>query len=352
MPDAQTVLNKISEVKSLAIGLDRQIRSIKRSTAARDVPRGRDFVKHALVRLIAGENGDPAETHAARYKGTTSPMAMPDWADVLSVGTMIDFLLGSSSPSLFARLLTLGLDIGERPVRVPYRIPNSGGFAGDWVEENMPAPVERLHLASATPTLHKLVSLSTFSRDLRRHSNPQIERVLDTILRADINAIADSTLVDDQPESSRRPAGILNGLTATPAGSTLTDTLKALTGAVLAGGGTSVVYLINTASALDLTGLASPLPYPVLDSPYVPADIIIAIDPGGFIASLSSVAIDVNESAAVHLEDANPKPIVDGEYTLASPVASLWQTATVGMRTILDCGWTTVPGRVAFAQTS
>ena len=58
------------------------------------------------------------------------------------------------------------------------------------------------------------MAISVFSRELRKHSNPQIENILDIFLRNDINQMVDTALLDDQPSSISRPAGILNGVAA------------------------------------------------------------------------------------------------------------------------------------------
>jgi hypothetical protein len=307
------------------------------------------FVRHALLRLCGG--ADPEATFRQRYigKAATDPATttVAGWAHELTSADTLNFLLGGSNPSLLARLLSLGLDIGDGwPVKVPYRAP--GSFAGDWVAEGEPAKVESLNLASIVPTVRKVVSLSVFSRDLRNHTNPQIESVIDTIMRADINAIADSALVDDAPQSSKRPAGLLNGVVATAAGADLAADLKALATAVLAAGGTSVAFLVNPLTAIDLGFLPGGLAYPVLDSPYVPVARIVAIDPGGFVGSVSGTTVETTEAGTVHMEDTTAKPIVDAAGAVATPVTSLWQTGRVGMRASLDAGWAIVPGRVHY----
>ena len=54
----------------------------------------------------------------------------------------------------------------------------------------------------------------------------------------------------------------------------------------------------------------------------------------------------VSESASFHEEDTAPLPLVGGTAqppvigSVAAPVRSMWQTATISVRLIWDCTWT------------
>lgn len=48
---------------------------------------------------------------------------------------------------------------------------------------------------------------------------------------------------------------------------------------------------------------------------------------------------DINETATVHMEDTTPLEIVSGTATMADPVRSFYQTATVGVRMLMDVSW-------------
>ncbi|UGY08649.1 hypothetical protein [Phyllobacterium pellucidum] len=335
-----TLSRRLEENQNLAISLDRRMRGLVRQQHEPDAARQR-FVRHAVLRMF-GEDADPADVWRQRYgaKGASSPalVSVPEWAGVLSAEDVMGFLLGGQSPSLLARLLTYGMNIGnDWTLKVPYR--SDSDFCGDWIVEGEPAPVEAISLASIMPIIRKVVSLSTFSRDLRKHSNPQIERLLDGMLRRDINGIVDKALVDDQPSSIKRPAGLLNGVTTTPGTGSLLGDLQALAGAVMDNGGSGVVFMTGPVTALGFAALPGAVPYTVLDSPHIAPNRVIAIDPQGFVGSLSGAVIDTTEAAVVHEENSAPAPIVDGAGVVAKPVRSLWQTATVGMRCALDAGW-------------
>jgi hypothetical protein len=338
---------RIDDLKKLAISNNREIHRKPQP----GLSGAEKFRKHALIKLCGGDGDDPTEIYRERFvsKATTSPAmtTVPGWAQELTATDTLDFLISGSTPSLLGRLLALGLVIGDWPVRVPYRVP--GDFVGDWIIEGEPIKVERLSLAAIAPILRKLASISVFSRDLRKHSNPSIEAVLDSVLRADLNSRVDATLVDDQPADAKRPAGLLNGVTATAAGASLIDDLKALAAAIIANGATSVVYLANPVTALDFVTFAGAFPYPVLDSVAIPANRIICIDPLAFVGSLSGAELQTSETGTVHMSG-TPQPLVDEEFALAAPITSLWQTGHIGMRCLLPCGWAVVPGRISFVD--
>ncbi|WP_323130491.1 hypothetical protein [Sinorhizobium medicae] len=77
-------------------------------------------------------------------------------------------------------------------------------------------------------------------------------------------------------------------------------------------------------------------------SPTVPVNTVIAVDAADFASATGDMPeYDVSDQATIHEEDTTPLPIVGGGGTpvTASPVRSLWQTASIGVRMLLDMNW-------------
>jgi hypothetical protein len=337
----------IGDIKRFNISLDRRFRS-QRSQSSGLCGREK-VVKHMLLRLC-GDGGDFEAVYRERFKSAVNPAttSVPEWAGLLSANDIRDFLLAGATPSLLARLLTLGVDVGTGwPLPLLFR--NAGGPLGAWVAEAGVGPVGSISLAAFTPVIRKILGFAAFSRELRKHSNPSIERILDSVMRQSLNEVIDTALVDNLPSDAARPAGLLNNVTPTPPGADPVATMKALASVLLDNGATSVVFLANPLLSFDLASVPGALDIALLTSPYVPANRLIAVDPGGFAGAIASAELTTSEDATLHL-DTVAQPIVDGTGVAATPVTSLWQQARIDMSALVDAGWGLKPGSVAYSD--
>jgi len=90
--------------------------------------------------------------------------------------------------------------------------------AGDFIGEGAPIPSRRLGLAATTfGPPKKLAVLSHFSAELQERSVPAIENVLRQSIADDTAGTLDTKLLDNVAGSAIRPAGLLNGVSATTA---------------------------------------------------------------------------------------------------------------------------------------
>ena len=80
----------------------------------------------------------------------------------------------------------------------------------------------------------------------------------------------------------------------------------------------------------------------MIAAPYLPADQIIAVDAAAFASSLGAPDFSTDENPTVHMESTAPLPIATpgSPPTIAAPTQSLWQTAAIGLRCLIDCDWT------------
>jgi hypothetical protein len=73
----------------------------------------------------------------------------------------------------------------------------------------------------------------------------------------------------------------------------------------------------------------------------VTAGRLIALRNSDFATALGDAPeFDVSEQATVHMEDTTPLEIVSTAPTTADPVRSFFQTATMGIRMLMDLSWT------------
>jgi HK97 family phage major capsid protein len=115
---------------------------------------------------------------------------------------------------LAAQALTL--DLSGPPPEVPGRLA-SPKVNASFIGEGQPIPVRSLALTSITLGPKKLGVLSTFTDELRKMSQPNVEEVLRSEITADTASAVDAVLLDADPATSIRPAGLLNGVAALPA---------------------------------------------------------------------------------------------------------------------------------------
>ncbi|MGH0287397.1 phage major capsid protein [Sinorhizobium meliloti] len=355
----ERVARQAEEAKSLAVHTSRALRDLKRGTKSGLSGRDR-FVRHAVLRALA--TGRPGITYEDVYRevyrerAATSPamMTVPTWAAELAAVDVGEFLADGVQPLALARLAAFGRQVsldGLGSLKVPYRPP--GDDVGGWVGEGAPIPVDSLDFGTVTISPRKAAAVSTFTNELRKRATADIETLLETALRTDLASVVDAALVDDQPGSALRPAGLRFNVAAVTA-STATDPLVAmradlakLAGEIMAGGGTMPVFLVNPVQMTSF-GFLPNIAYGVIDTPAVPAGTVIAVDGPGFISGNGSAVIDASKDAVLH-EDTAPSPIVAGG-TAASPTRSLWQTDSIGVRAIIDVAWGLPAGRSAWMQ--
>ena len=240
-------------------------------------------------------------------------------------------------------------------------------IAGSFVGEGLPIPVRQGLFTSQTLTPKKMAVITTFTREISEHSVPAIEGILRNGVQEDTAISLDSVLLDANPATVVRPAGILNGisgLTATAGGgfAALTGDIKQITGALLTGTRGNVrnpVWLMNPQQVNSIGLTAAPgagvFPFrdeigvgklggwPVIDSGTVPLGTVIALDAADFVAvGGDAPRFEISDQATLHMEDTAPTDITTtGTPPVAAfPVKSMFQTDSLALRLILPINWT------------
>lgn len=337
-------------------GLDLLVRAI----VARGVAHfGNKSIDQVLEERYPGHEATAIITKADQTIGTTT---VAGWALELVQTVNADFLQALTPFSIYPALRSRGIGIsfdGIGTVSIPSR--TAGGAGGGFVAEGAPIRVGRITTAATTMTPKKLGVIVPFSRELAKRSTPAIEGLVRQAILEDTAIILDSAILDNVAASTARPAGLLNGLAAVATGygggdyqAVVADLKALLAPFYAANAGDNITVLMNPAQGLSLSmmpgpgsagefGWSGPLTarLNIIESTNVTAGRLIAIRNSDFATALGDAPdFDISEQATVHMEDTTPLEIVSGTGpTTADPVRSFFQTATIGVRMLMDVSW-------------
>ncbi|RLP22256.1 phage major capsid protein [Mesorhizobium sp. YM1C-6-2] len=307
---------------------------------------------HEATQVFVRAAVDPAKT------------TVSGWASELIETETVAFLETLREISFYPRLAALGANLQFGPGRGQIKIParsSTPSISGSFVAEGAPIPVRRIGLTSATLSPHKMGVISYFTREIAKYSSPQIENMLRNEIRADTADTLDTLLIDANAGSSTRPAGLLNGVSALSASSAGgwtaimedIDTLAAPFDTAKAG--RSLVLLMNRREARKLSMVPGPdgtfgamgkvladAGITPISSVNVPEGRLIMIDAADFATAAGDrPEFDVSEQAVIHAEDTSPAQIgtAGTPNTVAAPVISMFQTASIALRMLMDVTW-------------
>lgn len=316
--------------------------------------------EEVLERLYGNDEATAIIVKAAVAPATTTTSG---WAAELVNTAMTDFLETLRPMSVYPELAAVGggrLSFGpnQGAIKIPARAPTPS-IGGSFIGEGAPIPVRRLALTSATLSPKKLGVITTFTREIARYSTPAIEGILRNEILADTAITLDSVLLDNVAADTIRPAGLLNGvtaLTATTGGgqaAILADIKKLRAPFDSANNGTNLVLLMNPAQEVGLAltpaadgqlgWTASVLSrYKIITSTAIPVGRVIMVNAADFVTATGDVPeFEMSNEATLHMEDSTPLQIgsTGTPNTVAAPVRSLFQTATMGLRMLMDVSW-------------
>lgn len=316
--------------------------------------------EETLTRLYPDDEATGIVVKAAVAPATTTQSG---WAAELVNTAMSDFLETLRPLSIYPALAEAGggrLAFGpnQGAIKIPSRAATPS-IGGSFVGEGAPIPVRRLGLTTTTLTPRKMGVISTFTREIARYATPAIEGLIRQEILADTALTLDSLLLDAVAADAVRPAGLLNGvtpITATAGGGyeAILGDLRALRAPFnAANAGTDLVLIVNpeqsesialTPGADGTLGWADALVtrYRVLVSTAVPAGQVIMLRAADFVTAAGDVPeFEMSNEATLHLEDTAPAQIgtTGTPNAVAAPVRSLFQTATIAIRMLMDVSW-------------
>ena len=305
---------------------------------------------------------------AVRAASAPAMTTVTGWAAELVQQIVVDFMETLMPKSVYPRLSAAGLPLnfgrnGRIVIPTRSRTPT---IAGSFVGEGLPIPVRQGAFTSQTLTPKKMAVITTWTREIDEHSVPAIEGLLRNAIGEDTAISLDAVLLDANPATVVRPAGILNGvagLTPTAGGgfNALVGDIKQISGALLTGTAGNVrnpVWLMNpqqmnSAGLISMPG-AGVFPFrdeigqnrlggwPIIDAGTVPLGTVIAIDAGDFVSvSGDAPRFEISDQATLHMEDTAPADIstVGTPAVVSYPVKSMWQTDMLALRMILPMNW-------------
>ena len=209
--------------------------------------------------------------------------------------------------------------------------------------------------------------ITSWTREIDEHSVPAIEGLLRDAVQEDTAVSLDAILLDSNPATVIRPAGLFNGvaaLTATAGGglTALTGDIKALTGAIITGtlGNVRNPRWLMNPQQVNTAGLTSAantgvFPFrdeinqgrlggwPIIEAGTIPLGTVAVIDAADFVAvGGDAPRFEISDQATLHLEDTTPADIgtPGTPPVVAAPVKSMWQTDSLALRLILPVNWT------------
>jgi HK97 family phage major capsid protein len=318
-----------------------------------------------------GSYGDFEVTRAVSdwfVRAPTAPATMgtSGWADTLATTTYGEFLDLLYPGSVYGPLSGYGFraTLGRFAVlSMPTRV-TTPTVAGSFVAEGAPIPVRQAAFTPITIGLKKMAVISSYSREIAEHSNPQIEAILRSLIMEDTQIAIDTILLDATAFSAVRPAGLRNGvsgLTPTAGGgfAALVGDIKQMIGVLATANSLRVpVWIMNPAQAnsIGLTATANGVfpfkqeidgrmlqGYPVIVSSTQTAGTVILIDAADFMSvSGDDPRFEVSDQATLHFEDTTPLQLttgVQGSGVVATPSRSMFQTDSLALRMILPMNW-------------
>jgi HK97 family phage prohead protease len=316
--------------------------------------------------------GDDDETKVVndlilRAASAPAMTTVAGWAAELVQQKYTDLMPLLMPAAILTRLSGMGLVLsfgatGRIIIPTRNRTPT---IAGSFVGEGAAIPVRQGAFSSQTLTPKKMAVISTWTREMSDHSTPAIEGLIREAIQVDTSVAVDTVLIDANPATTIRPAGLLNGVSATTATAgggiaALIGDLTALLGALTTntyGNVRSPAFLVNPTDMLRASLLQAAntgiFPFqtqiaagrlngvPLIDSSTVPAKTMILVDAADFVVvGGEAPRMEISDQATLHMEDTAPLDLVSGSPgTVASPQRSLFQTDSLALRMVMPLNW-------------
>jgi HK97 family phage major capsid protein len=314
-------------------------------------------IDKVLEERYPGHEATAIITRADQTIGTTT---VSGWASELVQTAYGDFMQALTGYSIYPALRDKGIGLsfdGVGQVTIPGR--SAGGAGGGFVGEGQPIRVGRITTNSVSLTPRKMGVIVPFSRELAKRSTPAIEALVRQAILEDTSAVLDPILLDATAGDTVRPAGLLNGVSAVAAGygggdyqAVIEDFAALLAPFIAANAADNISVIMNPSQGLRLALMPGPVGQPnwfseiqkrvnIIESTHATAGRLVAVRTSDFAtANGDAPEFDVSEQATVHMEDTTPLEIVSGTGpTTADPVRSFFQTATIGVRMLMDISW-------------
>ena len=279
--------------------------------------------------LYSGDDRVEAVVKAAVAPASTD---VPAWAGALTRTGYEAFLEDLRGVSVFGglRATSTNWNFGNlTSLTVPRRdLSGTHGtdLAGAFTGELGVIKVAKMALSSTTLNRYRMAVISAASEDALALSTPDLEALIRRNMIADTAQAIDAALLDNSAAvAGVRPAGLMNGVTATASsGATsadiITDIKVLLNAMTTANLGARPVLVMNNARLLGLSTITNAvgqfafrsevasgtlLGVPVIASSYVPAGTVLAIDAESFVSAQSAPEFKVSDQTVLTMANAS-----------------------------------------------
>jgi HK97 family phage major capsid protein len=306
-----------------------------------------------------------ATTKAAQNPAMTN---VPGYAQELvrdSYGAFMDLLRGES---VIPRLPLNRYEFdGYASIKIPSRAAANPNLAGAFRAEGSPIRVGAINLTSKTLTPKSLAVIGTFTNELLERSTPSIEAVIRDAMIQDTAYMLDGAFLGATPGTTIAPAGMqtyaTGDNTAASNGNGNNDIIRdlrdRLTQVASLNMGRRLYWVLHPSRfmgvqmAMTATGAyqfpeaqnGQIMGVPVVTSTNVPNDIVYLLETAEIGFAGGAPRFMGSDVASIHEEYDTPLPL-NGSVA-ATPVRSLYQTASQALRCIWQLDWTVMrPGAV------
>ena len=281
-----------------------------------------------------------------RAASTPAQLGQVGWAQELGhrvVNDSLDVLFpASAGAALFqiAPSLTFG---NEAAIAVPGLAVGTTGKTSAFVAERQPIPVFQPAVTSATLLPYKLAGIMVATREMIESSNA--ENLIRDLIRQSFGRALDEVLVDANPASPQRPAGMRLGVSAITASTTGADAwsnfvadVGHLADAVApVAGNAPIVFIGSSGRAIraQILGMDETLKNAEVFGSNAVINDFLCVASAALVSAVGVPEVEVNKVATLTLDDA---PAAD-PTTPAGPFRSLWQTDSYGIKCRVPISW-------------
>lgn len=299
-------------------------------------------------------------------KAATDPATMTDaaWAGPLVRDTWGEFLDLIRDMSIYPNLPGLRLEFDQYgKINIPKNV-GRGQLAGGFVEEGAPIPVKEGAYGGVDLTPKTMAVISTFTRQIGKHSMPAIQGLIQTQMLEDTAEVLDSLYLDAEERSTIRPAGMqdttetgadnINAGTGGTAAAISADLKGMISRYLAARAGSNAVWVMSRINVLNLRMIQDAasgefifrtevdagnlLGFPILVSQNI-ADDLVVLQGSQAVAFGNDYApiIDVSDEATIVFDDTAPDHVLPDTNTM--PTKSMFQTLSIAVRMHMGMDW-------------
>ncbi len=295
-------------------------------------------VLHAIKRL------DLAPGWQEKAAVSPAVTSVPAWAGSLATSETAAFVMGLASANRAFPLVAQMAHAYSLTARKALSMEADASAA--FTEEAAAIAVSSGRVRADALAPYSVKSILTASEELFERGQPDVQTLFTQLLNDACGDVIEEVFFGSAAASAGQPAGILSGVTSQSPGQSFAEDVKVLMTAVQPA---VPVFIANPATRASLAASGSLLGFDMalLGSKAVEADALILIDADRIATGFGGQAkISVGREATVAEVDTAPPT----DLMTASPVRSLWQTDSVGVRIVLPVSWAKAPGAVGLVQ--